>query len=389
MEKIGLYIHIPFCNHICTYCDFVKRVSNDNVKENYFLALCNEIETKKQIFLDYQIRTIYIGGGTPSSISMKNLEKLFLKLSMYIDLSSLEEFTFECNIEDISEELGSLLAKYHINRVSIGIESLNKAILRIIGRTNNNYSDICRKMQILRDFGLKNVNFDYIYGIEPSDLNSTINDLNQLIALKPTHISCYSLILEENTILYHNYLKGNFKLMDEDKEAEIYQEIIKFLHQNGYNQYEISNFSLSGYESAHNIIYWSNEEYLGIGLASSSYLNNCRFKNIDSLKEYLKFYSDNEKLKLPLNEVFLKTITEKEILNIKSKMDYEIILGLRMVKGINLNKFNNKYHNSIDKFYPEITNLIQKEYLETNGNYLRISPKFLYLQNQILLKILN
>lgn len=387
MKEIGLYIHIPFCNHLCTYCDFVKRVSTDETKNKYFESLCNEITLKKDIFTKYKIKTIYIGGGTPSSISSHNLERLFIKLSDYIDLANLQEFSFECNVEDISEELVSLLSKYHVNRVSIGVETLNSRILTIMGRMCN-YSDLCRKMQILRDFGLKNVNFDYMYGIEPLSLSEIIDDLDKLISLKPTHISCYSLILEENTILYHKYLKGDFVPMNDDKETEIYYKIVDFLKSKGYNHYEISNFSISSYESIHNIIYWSNEEYLGIGLASSSYLKNYRFKNIDKLNEYISFYmGDNSNLSI--SDIFKKSTIENEKITFKNQMDYEVILGFRMVKGIDLKKFVNKYNNTIFNYYPEISNLVNEKLLEKDENYIRISPNYLYLQNQILIRILN
>lgn len=387
MKEIGLYIHIPFCNHLCTYCDFVKRVSTNETKDKYFQALCNEITLKKELFEKYIVKTIYIGGGTPSSISIKNLEKLFLKLSEYIDLTSIQEFSFECNVEDISKELAILLSKYHVNRVSIGVESLNSRILTIMGRMCN-YSDLCRKMQILRDFGLKNVNFDYMYGIEPMSLSEIIDDLSKLIDLKPTHISCYSLILEKNTILYHRYLKGTFEPMSDDKETEIYYAIVDFLKLRGYNHYEISNFSISGYESIHNIIYWSNEEYLGIGLASSSYLMNYRFKNTDTLSEYIDYYT-GDKTNLSIDDIFKATTTESEKIFAKDQMDYEVILGFRMVKGININSFFDKYGNTIFNYYPEILNLISEGLLEKDEDYIRISPSYLYLQNQILIKILN
>ncbi len=384
MKRLGLYIHLPFCNHICTYCDFLKRVSSDEIKEKYFKALFNELDSRKCLFDQHFVRTIYIGGGTPSSIKLPLLEKFFKKLASYFDLARLEEFTFECNIEDITIDLVRILTKYHINRVSIGIESLNSRVLTVIGRMCN-YSDICQKMQILREFGLKNVNFDYIYGIEPMTLEDTINDLKALISLKPTHISCYSLILEEKTILYHQYQKGTFKLMDEDKETMIYQEIVNFLENNGYLHYEISNFAISGYESKHNIIYWSNEEYLGIGLGSSSYLGNYRFHNSRSLTKYLEFYQTIVQSKHELND--LSIVDEK--LSIKEKAEYHLILGLRLVNGINLTNFFNVYHQSIFDYYPAINRLIEQNYLEKKDDNLRINPKYLYLQNQILLKILK
>lgn len=384
MKKIGLYIHIPFCNHICSYCDFCKRVSSDDIKEKYFQALINELELKKSIFEKYKIETIYIGGGTPSSISLLLLENLFKKLNQLISLPLVKEFTFECNIEDISYDLGKLLSKYHINRISIGIESLNSKILNIIGR-NVNLSDISLKMRILRNFGLKNINFDYIYGIEPLTINDTINDIKQLVSLNPTHFSCYSLILEEKTILYHQYQKGNFKLMDEEKETKMYDEIRKTLSNYGYKQYEISNFAIESYESTHNIIYWSNEEYLGIGLNSSSYLENNRFKNIEHLFKYINYFQNNNTKNL--QQIFEDTTVNIENLSKKEIIEYEIILGLRLIKGINLKTFFSKYQTHIEDIYPNIKNLIEENYLEKDKTYLRINPKYLYLQNQILLKI--
>lgn len=384
MKKIGLYIHLPFCNKICSYCDFLKRVSSNIIKSKYIDALINELESKKAIFQKYQVVTIYLGGGTPSSLPLNLLEKLLLELSAIIDLTTLSEFTIECKAEDINDDFAKLLVKYQINRVSIGVESLNSKILAIIGRMSN-YEELSQKVQILRENGLKNINFDYIYGIEPLSIDETLSDIKSLISLKPTHLSCYSLILEEKTILYHRYLKGEFDLMDEEKENQIYYSIENLLMKNNYQHYEISNFALTGYESIHNVIYWSNEEYLGIGLGSSSYLDGYRFKNIDRLQSYLTIFQ-KEQLFV---ESFQKSVIDYEVLNEQQKIEYEIILGLRMLKGIDLDCFENKYHQPITTFYPKIIDLLKEKYLEINDHFLAINQKYLYLQNQILLKIFS
>ena len=252
MNKCGLYIHIPFCNHLCSYCDFTKRVSNDFVKAKYIDALIHELKIYQSQGFDFKnISSIYIGGGTPSSLNVDLLKQLFNYLESIIDLKNLNEFTFEVNPEDLNDELSDSLFSASVTRVSIGIQTLNPVLQKQIGRTfdfdkfKNDYNYLKTK--------IPNINFDLMYALPNQTVLDCVSTLEQLMALEPKHFSIYSLILEKHTKLYHDYLKGDIKLIDEDLELEMLDAITKSL--NGkYFKYEVSNYAMDGYESYSNII---------------------------------------------------------------------------------------------------------------------------------------
>ena len=279
----SLYIHIPFCNNICTYCDFYKMISNDKTKEIYIDYLIKELEIKENLLKN--LETIYIGGGTPSSIHPKIMEKLLNKLSQITDLTILKEFSIEANPNDISDELLLLFSKYSINRVSLGVQSVRQDKLKILGRTHT-LTTINNAITLLNEYGFENINVDYMFGLEIDSIESVKDELDILLKYPIDHISCYSLILEEKTILYHKYLKGEFKELDYDKETEIYYFICDYLEKNGFTQYEISNFYKNNGISYHNLRYWDNEEYEAVGANASSYIGNVRKTNINNLRKY-------------------------------------------------------------------------------------------------------
>lgn len=351
MNKIkSIYIHIPFCKKICSYCDFCKIYYNPKIVDKYLKEL------KKEVLSQYKnepIKTLYIGGGTPSSLNNKELNKLF-SITNIIKLTKNYEFTFECNIEDINEELLITLKNNKINRISIGIQSFNKDILNTLGRTYN--FSITNKINLVKKY-FNNINIDLIYGVNNETIDILDNDLNNFLKLNINHISIYSLILEENTILKIN----NYQEIDDSLNNDMYYYIIKKLKQNGYNQYEISNFSKKGYESKHNLTYWNNDYYYGFGLSASGYINNIRYTNTKSMTNYLKG----------------NYIYQKEIINDKINMENEMILGLRKIKGVSKKKFYNKYKKNINEVF-NISKLKQNKY------YYYIPKKHLFISNYIL-----
>lgn len=373
--EIGLYIHIPFCHKICNYCDFPKRVSNLFWMEKYINSLIKEFESRIDIIKKYTIKSIYIGGGTPSSLPNNLLDKLLNWISLNVDYKEIE-YTIEANPEDLNIDFIKTIKKYNINRLSIGVQSFNKSVQNVINR-GCSYLDLKEKMQNLASFGLNNVNLDYMYGILPLNLEEIKEDLDLLISLNPTHISTYSLILEERTVLYHKYLNNKFNIIDPDLEANTYYYIQDYLNNNDYIQYEISNFSKTGYQSIHNFIYWSNERYLGLGLGASSYLGNVRFKNPSNLKDYLKLDLDNENY-----------YEEVEYLSNVDTEYYQIITNLRTIRGINIKEFNNKFKTDFINKY-KVMNLINNKYCLLNNDYFSINPKYLYLSNNIINKIID
>ena len=359
MESV--YIHIPFCRKICSYCDFCKVLKNDKWIKPYLKALREEIEDN---YNDEIIKTIYIGGGTPSCLDKEDLNTLFDLISVF-KISNNYEFTFECNIEDINDELLDILNNGGVNRLSIGVESFNKSKLKIMGRTSN-FKDAKNKIDLCRTKGFNNISIDLIYGLPKETLSDLKTDIKLILKLKPEHISTYSLIIENNTIL------GITKpILNIDEEVEMYNYIVKKLTRKKYNRYEISNFSLKGYHSKHNMTYWNNKEYYGFGLGAHGYISGFRYENTLSLTKYL-------------NNEFRNN---QNILSKQETMENELMLGLRLIKGINIEEFYIKYKEHIQEVFNFNEVVKNKEIIYKKG-HIYIPKDKLYLMNEILIKLL-
>ena len=347
------YIHIPFCKKICTYCDFCKFFYNDEWTNKYIESLKNEID------LNYKgetLNTLYIGGGTPSSLDIKLFEDL-LKICKKFNLNDEYEYTIEFNPEDLNEDKLSLCKQYGVNRISIGIESFNKDNLKYLGR---DYMDFKSKIDLTKKY-FNNINVDLIYGLSIESLDTLNSDLDNLLSLDVPHISCYSLIIEHNTMLNNMGVKE----IDEELDYDMYKLINDRL--SSYNHYEISNYAKEGYESKHNLTYWNNEEYYGFGVAAASYIGNKRILNGKDILSYL-----NKEYK-----------TFEEELTIEDKISYELILGFRKIKGINMDDFYKKYNKDILSLY-NIKDLVNDDKLVIKDNYISINDKYLYIENEIL-----
>lgn len=359
----SVYIHIPFCTNICTYCDFSKLFYNEDIVNKYLNALNNEIQ---KCYKGEKIKTIYIGGGTPSSLSTSQLEQIFKILKIF-NITKNCEFTVECNPENMNEEKVKLFEEYGVNRVSIGVQSFNNKILNTLGRNHTN-EQVYHLIKQLKKHNIYNINIDLIFGVKDQTLKDIKYDLDKFLNLQIPHISYYSLILEKNTNLYINH----YEEIDDDYCAEMYDYICDYLKNNNYNHYEISNFSKKNYESRHNLTYWDNEEYYGFGLGSHGFINNNRYENTRSITKYLK---GNYKL-------------HENSIDINTNMENELILGLRKLKGINKEDFKNKYHKDIfDVFI--FTNLIKYDLILNNHTNLCINPKYMFISNEILAQILS
>lgn len=357
------YIHIPFCKHICSYCDFCKLLYNDKFIDRYLNALEKEID---EIYKGEVLDTIYIGGGTPSCLKTEDLERLFQILNK-LKKSKNIEYTIEGNFDTTTKEKLLLYKKYNINRLSLGVESINKDNLELLERQESK-DNIKEKIKLMRELGFDNINLDLIYAIPNENIEVLNNDLNFLISLDVEHISTYSLIIEDNTKLKIN----NIKNIDEDLDYKMYKEIINKLKLNGYNHYEISNFSKIGKESSHNNCYWLNKEYYGFGLGASSYINNKRITNTRSITKY----TSN------------KRINEIEILSLNDIIEYEVMLNLRLKRGIDLDEFKNKYNKELIEIY-DYKNLLLNNLLELNNNHLYIPENNLYVSNEIIVKLIQ
>jgi len=361
MGAHSVYIHIPFCKSICSYCDFCKVLYKKDWAVKYLKTLKEEIKDR---YMGETIETIYIGGGTPSALSLKEIEYL-LALTNLFDKKNLKEFTFESNIEDINSDLLELLKRFNVNRLSIGIESFDKDNLKFMNR-NLEYNNVLEKIKLIREKEFNNINFDLIYAIPNENLNTLKKDVKLLLSLEPEHISTYSLMIEDNTFL--NYKKVNS--IDEEIDASMYEYICKILKKYGYRHYEVSNFCKEGFESLHNLTYWNNQEYYGFGCGASGYISGIRYDNTRSLSNYIDMNFNSKEIML----------SKKDI------MEYELILGLRKTKGVNLKEFYNKYHQNMQDVFP-IKPLIKNEDLIYKDGYVMINPKRLYVMNEVLLKL--
>lgn len=360
MESV--YIHIPFCKSICSYCDFCKMLYNGSWVTQYLNALINEIQDR---YLGEEIKTLYIGGGTPSSLSIKDIRYLFEIISR-LNLDKLEEFTFECNLNDINDILLGFLVSNNVNRISIGIESFDEHKLKFLGRKAD-FDDARKKVNLCRAKGIENINVDLIYALPGETIKILKEDLKLLKKLDVTHVSTYSLMIEPHTKL----ATKNIKPISDELDAKMYEEICKEFKKVGLTHYEVSNFAFEGYESKHNLTYWNNNEYYGFGLGSGGYLDSVRYTNTRSLTDYLKG----------------SYVLEEENLTLEDTMDYEIMLGLRKLKGINLKEFYEKYHINLQNRY-DVKKLVDSKDLVFKNGYISINPDKIYIMNEILVKLI-
>ena len=358
---MSIYIHIPCCNSICTYCDFCKIFYNKKYINDYLNNLEQEIKVRYKSEI---VNTIFIGGGTPSSLDDEELIRLMNIIEIF-KLNDNYEFTVECNIESITENKLKIMKKYGVNRISIGVESFDNSIIKLLGR-NHTKKDVYNKMGIVKRY-FSNINIDLIYAAY-DDINILKSDIDCFLKLDIPHISTYSLIIEDNTMLKINGMKN----IDEDIDYEMYKYIEDALEKNDYIHYEISNYAKNGYQSKHNLVYWNNEEYYGFGLSSTSYINNERITNTKNLRKYL----NGEYLDTSVYE-------DKDI-----RMENEIMLGLRKLDGIDLDRFKEKFNVSLEDIY-NIDNLISEGYLVKEDNYIKINKKYMYISNEIIVRILE
>lgn len=363
MEKIkSVYIHIPFCNSICSYCDFCKVVYNHDWLKPYLERLESEIDNS---YMGEEIETLYIGGGTPSCLSIEELKDLFKVIAKFKRKEE-TEFTFECNISDIEEEKFRFLYEQGVNRLSIGIESFDEEKLEFMKRTSD-FKDAKKKMVLLRNIGFSNINIDLMYAIPGETVKTLKKDLEKFLKLKPEHISTYSLIIEKNTLVGLNKIKP----IEEEHDYKLYETICKTLKKAGFIHYEVSNFAKKGYESKHNLTYWNNEEYYGFGVGASGFVAAIRYENTKSLTEYLKG----------------NFVSSKSLMSKVDNMENELILGFRKLEGINLEHFFDKYEENMQNIFP-IKPLVKNGDLIYKDGYVYINPKKLYVMNEILLKLI-
>ncbi|MDR2676944.1 MAG: radical SAM family heme chaperone HemW [Endomicrobium sp.] len=365
---LGLYIHIPFCNRKCFYCDFFSIKYNAILADQYIRAL---IKHTKQ-FKNKKIHSVYIGGGTPSTLSLKQIQLLLESLRNIFDLSQLQEFTFELNPESSSAKKLNLLKALGVNRLSIGLQSTENMFLKFLGREHT-FENFCDTYNAARNENFDNINIDLIYGLQNQSIKKWKETLQKILFFDSEHLSLYPLSLEENTLFYKNTITTN-----DDIQRNMYDEAVIILTMNGYNHYEISNWAKKNKESFHNTNYWRNFEYIGIGAGAAGYFNAVRYKNIMDIKKYIRLLQSKKKYH-KLNDISLRC--ENEYINKQLYEKEKIMLGLRLLyEGLSIDNFNNPKYKAV------LLKCLNDKILKKQNGQIILSQKYVYIYNHIISK---
>lgn len=369
-KELGIYIHIPFCRKKCYYCDFISYSNKCDEIDKYVETVLNEIDTYD--FSNYNVTTIYIGGGTPSFIDSKYIVELVNTIKSKLKNNTTKfdniEITIEVNPGTVNIEKLKDYKTSGVNRISIGLQSTNNKLLKEIGRIHT-YEEFLETYKNAIKVGFENINVDLMLGLPNQTIKDLKESLETIIELNPNHISVYSLILEESTVLYQNVEKGLMKLPEEELERQMYWYVKNTLELNGYRHYEISNFAKNGKESKHNLNCWEQKEYIGLGAAAHSYLNAKRYSNTQNLEEYIKDFA-----KKTIQEVQSQEDIKKEYM----------LLGLRKIDGVSILKFKEKFNeNPIYLFRKELEKLVNEELVMIDGDFIKLTNKGLDFANLV------
>lgn len=381
MREIGIYVHIPFCKQKCYYCDFKSYANKEELIEKYIKWLKYEIkEVGEGNKLDYEndldelvtVKTIYIGGGTPSYLDSKYIKEIIEEIRENFKLADKVEITIEVNPGTVNKTKLLDYINSGINRISIGLQSTDNELLKRIGRIHK-YEDFLQTYNMAREVGFKNINVDLMLALPGQTIAKLEKGLKQVIDLQPEHISLYSLIIENGTKIEKMLKNNEITLPDENIERKMYWETKKVLEEAGYIHYEISNFAKEGYKSEHNWNCWSQKEYMGFGVAAHSYTNDVRFSNIDSIEEYIENYEQGN---VTDNFVFHEKQTQS------SKMKEYMMLGLRKIEGISIQEFKNKFvGNPLYIYRKELQKLVEEELIEIELDKIKLTKKGLDFAN--------
>ena len=366
-KPTSAYVHIPFCTQICYYCDFSKVFIKNQPVDSYLEHLIEEYDA----YDIKNLRTLYIGGGTPTALSAPQLAFLLEKLTDKLDLSYLEELTIEANPGDLDEEKIAVLKDSPVNRVSLGVQTFNDRMLKQIGRSHLE-KDIYENIANLKKAGFDNISIDLIYALPKQTMEDVKINVAKAIALDIPHMSLYSLILENHTVFMNRMRRGKLPLPKEDLEAEMFEYIIAELEKAGFEHYEISNFSKPGFESRHNLMYWDNAEYYGIGAGASGYVNGVRYKNHGPIRHYLQAVEAGN------------ARVQEEVLTLHEKMEEEMFLGLRKKSGVSKKRFEEKFGLSFeDQYGAVVSELTEQGLLVPDRDIVRMTKQGLFLGDTV------
>ena len=385
-KKIGLYIHIPFCIQKCQYCDFLSFPAGEEIKEQYVNQLVTEMKVRSVQWKDRVVDTVFLGGGTPSILGERQIEKIMQGIFSCFKVEEKAEITMEMNPKTVTKEKLNVCKDNGINRISFGVQSFDDNYLKLLGRIHS-AKDFYENYDMARKIGFSNINLDLMSALPGQSIIDIKKELEKVRKLSPEHISFYGLIVEEGTPFYEKYgeeekrreegeEQKDDELPGEELEREMYQCISENLKGQGYVHYEISNYGKPGYQCRHNLKYWERKEYLGIGLGAASLMENVRYGNVGELKQYLEkdFFANMDSM-----------VSEKEVLDKKACMEEFMFLGLRKIQGINKNEFFNEFQKKYDEVYGEThRTLIRKGLILEEGEYIRLSETGIDVSNYVM-----
>ncbi len=382
MKELELYLHIPFCERKCAYCDFLSAPADPPVRISYIKKLQEEIAYYGPQFEEYQVSSIFFGGGTPTILEGYQLAAILETIKECFQLDTDAEITVECNPGTLTTGKAEKLVQAGFNRLSMGLQSADDRELQLLGRIHN-FSQFLESYDLARKAGFENINVDLMSALPGQTLKSWQNTLQKVTALRPEHISAYSLIIEEGTPFYERFAEderireegGHPRLLPEEEvERQMYELTERFLHTKGYERYEISNYAKPGYECRHNCGYWTRKDYLGLGLGASSFVEHQRFQNTSDLKEYLE---------QEYHHIHIETLDKK------SEMEEFMFLGLRLMAGISRQQFEKTFQVTLDSVYGEVLRKLKGEQLiEEVAGYVRLTEHGIDVSNYVLSEFL-
>lgn len=391
MERLEIYIHIPFCVKKCDYCDFLSMSAGNDTIGKYISALINEIKLSKNRMEGYLVDTVFIGGGTPSLLEENFIIRIMEVLRENCNMDENAEITIECNPGTVDKNKLNSFRRAGINRISFGLQSANDDELHSIGRIHN-FSQFEESFKFAREVGFDNINVDIMSALPGQTVEGYKKTLEKVLTLNPEHISAYSLIVEEGTPLYDRVKKAGNKgksiLPDEDSEREMYYQTEKILQQNNYERYEISNYARKGFACRHNVGYWKRREYLGFGIGAASLYHGKRFNNVAEIQDYIETLGFIKTVEV--QERLLKKVEEDlHVLSKKEQMEEFMFLGLRMIKGISIQEFDRQFDGSFAGIYGEIVDrFVEKGLLEKKKGYVRLTKRGIDISNYVMSEFL-
>lgn len=375
----GMYIHIPFCHQICYYCDFNKVFFKNQPVDAYIESIGQELAIMRQQGVSFkELETVFLGGGTPTALSEQQLDRLLAIIHEYVDVGSLREFSTEANPDELTYGKLTMLKSGGVDRLSIGVQSFDADLLKRIGRTHGP-DDAARVVGEARKAGFDNISIDLIYGLPDQTIKQWQDTLDQAAALELPHYSGYSLIVEPKTVFYNLMNKGRLPLPGEDIETEMFTMLIEQMEKQGRMRYEISNFAVPGRESIHNLIYWENDGYAGVGAGAHGYIEGKRYSNIGPLTKYMDKTAVGER---PVQQTHVVTAVEA--------MEEEMFLGLRKSKGVSISLFQQKFGKSLEEVYGEtLQTLVADGLVERLDDAVKLTQRGVYRGNDVFQQFLK